>query len=84
MIISVAPATGRTTVVFETPEEHQAVVSGLDADRNHLARHQLYNGLIDAQAAHRRYLRALAAFDEPDRDALDVTPPDWRLMRTRH
>ena len=78
MIVSVDPATGRTTVVFETPEEHQAIIAGLDSDRNHLARSQLYNGLIAARAAHWGYLTTLARFGEPSRDPQDVTPPDWR------
>jgi len=81
MIVHATPATGVTIVVFETPEEHQAVISGLDSDRNHLARHQLYLGLINARAATRRYWLTLAAFGEPNPTPIDVTPPDWRHHR---
>lgn len=58
---------GTTVVTFESIEEHQAVISGLDDDRNHPARSALYLGLIDGRATHVLRRRSVYAF-------ADVTP----------
>jgi hypothetical protein len=50
------------TVRFDTIDEARAVISGLDSDRNHPARSELYLGLINAIAEKRIYWRGLAAF----------------------
>lgn len=53
---------GTTVVTFESIEEHQAVISGLDDDRNHPARSALCSGLIKGRAAHTQRRRSVYAF----------------------
>lgn len=53
---------GKTVVTFEDMEEHSAVISGLDSDRNHPARNKLYRGLQRARADHHRRTMDLYGF----------------------
>lgn len=62
MLVEHDPRTSRVMIILDDFDEIQAVVHGLDSDRNHPARAELYDGLLRVRHEKESYWRHLAAF----------------------
>lgn len=67
MLVEHRPQTEMVLIVLDSLDEIQAIISGLDSDRNHPARSQLYDSLRRVRNEKAAYWRGLASFSNVKR-----------------